>query len=310
MGVQCLYRSLQAVQSKHPLIVMYTPDTLTPQAAITLKTEGCIMHPVKRYFPPVSAAVDHSLYKMECYTDCWSKLLMWEMEDYDILVYLDADMLVLRNIDFLFHLPMNRAHGAQTSTTTATKPLENGVAPHLWAVPDCAAGRPTEEERAQCSLLPHKIENRNKDANKKSQKSARQHCYSYFNAGMFIFSPSITQLHNFTETLSSGTCPIQGYAEQDFLNHYFKETWQPLSTLFNLQKGIRGHHPELWYPEDAFIIHYTDCKPWQGRHHPENVEYSEIVDWWWATYNINNGRGDGDGGKERERRALKKCIEL
>ena len=41
------------------------------------------------------------------------------------LVYLDADMLVLRNIDALFALP-----------------------PGFYAAPDCAAGRATPAERA------------------------------------------------------------------------------------------------------------------------------------------------------------------
>jgi inositol 3-alpha-galactosyltransferase len=263
IGVQCLYRSLQSVQSKHPLIVMYTPETLTPHAASTLQAEGCIMRPVKPYLP----AVDHSLYKNACYSDCWTKLLMWEIEEYDLLVYLDADMLVLKNIDHLFQLPQL---AALPSSEHSPLPL-----PVLWAVPDCAAGRETEEERAQCSLLPQNLKINGKN--------------SYFNAGMFIFAPSTAQLHKFHQTLSSGTCPIQGYAEQDFLNHYFQDTWKPLSTLFNLQKGIRGHHPELWVPEEAFIIHYTDCKPWHGRDHPENLEYREIVNWWWDIYNSKVG---------------------
>ncbi|KAL4534618.1 hypothetical protein Ndes2526B_g05553 [Nannochloris sp. 'desiccata'] len=275
MGVQCLYRSLQAVHSKHSLIVLYTPDTLTAQAVSTLKTEGCILlRPVKPYFPPVSAAVDHSLYKNKCYADCWTKLLMWEMEEYDLLVYLDADMLVIRNIDHLFHLP--RAYQQQLQKHQM-HPASN-ISPsqsQLWAVPDCAAGRETENERLQCCLFTH---NHKKHATK-------NHHYRYFNAGMLIFSPSIALFKSFTQALSSGTCPIQGYAEQDFLNHYFQHTWQPLSTSFNLQKGIRWHHPELWFPEEAAIIHYTDCKPWHGRDHPENVDYSEIVTWWWDTYN-------------------------
>jgi inositol 3-alpha-galactosyltransferase len=201
---------------------------------------------------------------------------MWEMEEYDVLVYLDADMLVIKNIDHLFHLPVRYQFSY------------NGVFPSLlWAVPDCAAGRETEQERSQCSLLPHNHK----------QSTSKNHNFSYFNAGMFIFAPSIAQFNNFPQILSSGTCPIQGYAEQDFLNYYFQDTWQPLSTLFNLQKGIRGHHPELWYPEEAAIIHFTDCKPWHGRDHPENVDYIEIVTWWWDVY---NNKKDGEVDRERE----------
>lgn len=270
------------MHSKHSLIVLYNPDTLTAQAVSALKSEGrIIMRPVNPYFPPVSAAVDHSLYKNECYADCWTKLLMWEMEEYNLLVYLDADMLVLKNIDPLFYLATAYQ---QEKKHRQTHPTSNNSPSLLWAVPDCASGRETEQERSQCSLLPH---NYTKDTTK-------GHHYSYFNAGMFIFAPSIAEFNKFTQALSSGACPIQGYAEQDFLNHYFQDTWQPLPTLFNLQKGIRGHHPELWVPEEAAIIHYTDCKPWHGWDHPENVDYSEIVNWWWDVYNR-----EGEGERKR-----------
>lgn len=46
------------------------------------------------------------------------------------LVYLDADMVVTRNIDVLFGLP-----------------------PGFWAAGDCAFGRPTQEERDECALF-------------------------------------------------------------------------------------------------------------------------------------------------------------
>ena len=42
----------------------------------------------------------------------------------------------------------------------------------------------------------------------------------YFNAGMFVMTPCLEQLEDFGEALDSA--PIAGYAEQDFLNHYFK----------------------------------------------------------------------------------------
>ena len=291
MGVQCLYRSLRAVKSKHPLIVMHT-DTLSPETAAALRTEGCIMRKVKPYFPPVSAAVDHSKYKNQCYADCWTKLIMWEMEEYDYLVYLDADMLVAKNIDHLFHLPTMAVQQRQQEQKRQKKQLfhslehSNGVNPVIWAVPDCAAGRPTEEERAQCSLLPQNIKNikiwKQKESGSLHHSSTCS--YSYFNAGMFICRPSIAQFQDFHLALSTGTYPIEGYAEQDFLNAYFQDSWHPLPTLFNLQKGIKGHHPELWVPEKAFIIHYTDCKPWHGRDHPDNQEYSDIVNWWWRVY--------------------------
>lgn len=54
MGVQGLQRSLVLVGARHPLLVMYTPDTLSRAAAEALRREGCSMRAVNRYTPPPS----------------------------------------------------------------------------------------------------------------------------------------------------------------------------------------------------------------------------------------------------------------
>lgn len=51
-GVQCLVRSLRAGGACHPLLVLYTPDTLSAGAAAALQAEGCAMTAVQRYAPP------------------------------------------------------------------------------------------------------------------------------------------------------------------------------------------------------------------------------------------------------------------
>lgn len=241
MGVQALKRSLDAARCRHPLIVMITVDTLTQAALAALYAEGCEVIPVERYSP---AGLDTSSYKLQAYGECWCKLRMWELEEYSRLVYLDADMLVIQNLDALFHLP-----------------------PGFWAAPDCAAGRPTQAERNACALL-------------HADKCGRP---SYFNAGMFVMTPSVKELARIEAALEAGELIIGGYAEQDALNCFYSNVWQPLPHTFNLQKGIKHHHPELWCPFDSAVIHYTDKKPWQGRD-GENSAYVDIVDLWWRVY--------------------------
>lgn len=52
-GVQALARSLQAVGSRHPLLVIYTADTLSSAAVTALEAEtGCKPLAVERYRPP------------------------------------------------------------------------------------------------------------------------------------------------------------------------------------------------------------------------------------------------------------------
>lgn len=57
-GVQALARSLAAVQAAHPLLVLYTPDTLSPAALAALQREaGCQPLAVQRYHPPGGPAL-------------------------------------------------------------------------------------------------------------------------------------------------------------------------------------------------------------------------------------------------------------
>ena len=51
MGVQARARSLAAHKSRHPLLVMYTPETLPAAAVTALRREGCHMLAVERYVP-------------------------------------------------------------------------------------------------------------------------------------------------------------------------------------------------------------------------------------------------------------------
>ncbi|PRW56181.1 glycosyl transferase [Chlorella sorokiniana] len=215
-GVQALARSLAAVQTAHPLLVMYTADTLSPSAVAALQQEPvCRPLAVERYSPP--GGHNPGRYKLWLYAECWTKLRMWELEHWDRLVYLDADMLVVRSIDGLFDLP-----------------------------PGFYADQP-----------------------------------SYFNAGMFIMSPCRAELRLFDSLLAAGAAPIGGYAEQDFLNWRYQGVWRPLPPAFNAQRGIRGHHPQLWdalWPQVS-IIHYTDGKPWQEGH-PDNERDADLVELW------------------------------
>jgi inositol 3-alpha-galactosyltransferase len=248
-GAQCLARSLRAAGAAHPLLVLHTLDTLSATAAAVMSLEtGVVMRPVARYHPPPGTA-DARLYKLPAYSECWNKLRLFELEgEFDRIVYLDADMLVLRNLDHLFELPEEEDGGGA-----------------LWAAPDCAAGRETLAERAACALL-----------------RSRPH---YFNAGLMVLRPSTARFHSFGAALHSGTARVGGYAEQDLLNSVFEGTWAPLPPSYNLQKGIKGHHPELWAPSSAHVLHFTDDKPWVGgMEAPQHAEHADIVSMWWQAY--------------------------
>lgn len=123
-GVLALCRSLKLVHSRYPLLVLHTAS-VSLSATRCLEVEGCTLLPSTPLDLPDH--VDHSLYARQLYKECWCKLRMWELEDFDRLIYLDADMAVFKNIDHLFNLPRG-----------------------FYAVGDCFGGREEMEVRNSC----------------------------------------------------------------------------------------------------------------------------------------------------------------
>lgn len=108
-GAVLLAYSLQKHQSKYPLIILTTPsfpDSLIP----TLKQECNISNSVHFSIEPFSPP-KHNIPEFliaERFADTWTKLRVFELYKYgcEKLVFLDADMLVQRNMDELMTLAL------------------------------------------------------------------------------------------------------------------------------------------------------------------------------------------------------------
>jgi alpha-N-acetylglucosamine transferase len=99
-GVEALGRSLRATGTREPMVLMVTEDV--PQAArARLAGQGWTLReiaPVKNPTP-----VGQQLFPR--FDKVFTKLRAWELVDFDKVVLLDADMVVLQNIDALFERP-------------------------------------------------------------------------------------------------------------------------------------------------------------------------------------------------------------
>ncbi len=116
LGALALARSLRQVDAGPPLVVLATATATDLEA---LEAEGCIIKPVAQL--PVSEAfrARHSrtaVHERAPFTkgekpafhdplDNFSKLRLWELTEYQRVVFLDADAIVVRNIDKLFGYP-------------------------------------------------------------------------------------------------------------------------------------------------------------------------------------------------------------
>jgi Alpha-N-acetylglucosamine transferase len=117
-GARALVRSLILTGTQADIVVMHTGG-VTAEALAPLADFGARLHPVGML--PTSDAFNarharRAIHAQNPFTkgrkppfhtplDNFAKLRLWEMEEYERVVFLDADTLVLRNVDRLFLFP-------------------------------------------------------------------------------------------------------------------------------------------------------------------------------------------------------------
>ena len=103
-AVAALGHSLRRANTSARLIMLYLPSQISAQALCLAAASGFVPHPVSRIPPPHNGSSITWRF-----ADQYTKLSLWTLDDLPTpvraLVYLDADMLVMKNFDELFSLP-------------------------------------------------------------------------------------------------------------------------------------------------------------------------------------------------------------
>ncbi|XP_040868341.1 galactinol synthase 2 isoform X1 [Glycine max] len=86
-------------------------------------------------------------------------------------------------------------------------------------------------------------------------------------------------------------CPDKptSFAEQDFLNMYFKDKYKPIPNMYNLVLAMLWRHPENVELDKVQVVHYcaAGSKPWRFTGKEENMDREDIkmlVKKWWDIY--------------------------
>lgn len=138
VGALALARSLRAVASQWPLVVLATDAA---GSLAELEAEGCTVERVSR--PPLTDEFQRrhergALHARAPYTkgnkpafhdplDNFCKLAVWQLTRYERVVFLDADTLVIKNIDRLFGYPEFSAAPNLYETLEDMHRLNSGV---------------------------------------------------------------------------------------------------------------------------------------------------------------------------------------
>ncbi|GAV61021.1 Glyco_transf_8 domain-containing protein [Cephalotus follicularis] len=256
-GVVGLVKGLRRVKSAYPLVVAILPDVPEEHREI-LRSQGCIVHEIEPIYPPENQIQ----FAMAYYVINYSKLRIWNFEEYKKMIYLDADIQVFENIDHLFDTPDG----------------------YFYAVMDCFCEKTWSHSPqysiGYCQQCPDKVT--------WPSDMASPPPPLYFNAGMFVFEPSRLTYDSLLHTLL--TTPPTPFAEQDFLNMFFQKTYKPIPLAYNLILAMLWRHPENVELEKVKVVHYcaAGSKPWRYTGKEANMDREDIkmlVAKWWDIYN-------------------------
>lgn len=128
-GIAVLAQALKRLESKYPLLVLYTPETVPNKVVNRLIGYGCTMVTIEAIKPNSSV-----MYISERFSETWTKLRVWEQTDYDRVVLVDADMLPIQNMDELMRIPLKGPEWVAASHACTCNPQKITHYPADWWV--------------------------------------------------------------------------------------------------------------------------------------------------------------------------------
>lgn len=269
-GVVILAYSLQRNQSSYPLIVCYTPS-LSSDCVEALELEArhgtnIILRLIEPLQPP--ALSDRDLIA-ERFRDTWTKLRVFEPwkglneKKFTRLCYLDADMMLLKNLDYIFNTPLPGNDWIAANHACVCNLDSDPWAPATWNVENCAY-TPLDEASGLTSSTP--VPKSDSPITKELTKG-RKETYTLLNSGLFLFTPSDEQwklIYQKFESITPEKLKDYRFPDQDFIIQFFTDRWMSLPWTVNALKTMRYTHLNIWRDEAVVNLHYIVDKPWAG----------------------------------------------
>ncbi|KAL8677849.1 MAG: hypothetical protein Q9186_005761 [Xanthomendoza sp. 1 TL-2023] len=293
-GVVTLAHSLSTHRTAYPLIVLVTPS-LPDSSLQALELESkhnplLLIHPIELLLPPDG---QRSASVASRFEDTWTKLRAFQLTTYSACVFLDADLTVYKNMDEIFDIPLP-AHDWIAANHACVCNLDRDAwAPENWTKDNCAY-TPLAHPQSLTTATPVPSD------------TAPPNTYALLNSGFFLYHPSPElwhAVHHHFQT--SPDLSTYQFPDQDFLAHFFRGKWLPLSWKYNALKTMENWHPNIWRDEEVMGLHYIVDKPWERRVARDGVaghlgRDGKTHGWWWGVWEDwvkeRKGDGDGDGG--------------
>lgn len=213
--------------------------------------------------------------------DCWSKLTPFSLIEYERVVQLDSDMLVLQNMDELMDIPLDSDAEAgkgkrvfAASHACVCNPLKKPHYPRDWVPENCAfTSQHGEPEKAQTEGAP---------------SSAG---LAMPNGGLQVVVPSAEAYDAISSALGSEATTEYEFSDQSLLGDVFNGRWVGIPYIYNALKTLRwkGVHDAIWRDDKVKNVHYIlSPKPWDENDEDKKKEGRDGSNQWW--WDINEKR--------------------
>ncbi|KAJ6784667.1 hypothetical protein PWT90_00410 [Aphanocladium album] len=278
-GLLTLNHSLQKVQSAYPLLALYT-DSFPANGLAALAARGIPAQRVEHLLP---SAGSRDFSADPRFAETFTKLATFSLAEYDRIVQLDSDMLVLRNMDELMEIPLDDPALSETGTADtservfaashvcACNPLKKSHYPKTWVRENCAfTSQAADPARAQREGL-----------------DPRGREVAMMNGGLAVLRPSKVLYEQIVNKIERDGRDMY-FPDQEVVSELWRDRWVALPYVYNALKTMRrrGVHDAIWRDDEVKNIHYIlSPKPWDEVDEQGNFTGEDETHGWWVAAN-------------------------
>ncbi|CAE7030192.1 hypothetical protein CFE70_004081 [Pyrenophora teres f. teres 0-1] len=228
-------------RTKHDVVVMVTPS-VGPARRERLKKDGAIVYAVEFLHTQNDSWIHPEKHRWD---DVMTKMRVWEMTQYDRILMLDGDSMLIRSLDGVFDDP-----GAQLMST---KPSDEPGLPSTYLLASLS-----EVWDSSHSFPPGPTTGLKE--------------IGYMNAGFFILAPSLAAFEYYKSLMNTPGSFDPKYPEQNLINHAHRwdgpMPWREVSYTWNIRcpkdedfdAGLASVHEKWW--KQPFIYNNEKTKEW------------------------------------------------
>ncbi|ESA43318.1 glycosyltransferase family 8 protein [Neurospora crassa] len=276
-GALVLNHSLKKVGSRYQLKIMVTREAQADKEFMAVFAAAGIPTIVIETIEPARQGKVNKAF--------WQKLAPWAMTEYERIVLLDSDQVILQNIDHLMTLHLPEGHIACSHACTCN-PRKLAHYPKDWVPQNCPFTSADQHTGSPAPITP---------------SSPRTH--HLLNSGTVVLTPSKPQFDALLDAINTHPdVPHMVFPDQDILAIVYRGKWKPLPYVYNALKPMRDCHASLWRDEDVKILHYILNKPWESRDFDENDKVESTHRLWWGVWEeVEREWTGGEAGEEKRR---------